>query len=109
MKLAVPYDTVSGQVFRQFEQTPVLKLYTVEDGEVFSSELVGTMAEGVQDIIGLLQMLEADGLLCGDMEESTRQLLHDEGIVFYSGFYEDADEAVSDFLNGFVLFGPDDG
>ena len=108
MKLAVPYDTVSGEVFRIFEKTPVLKIYTVEDGEIYSSEMVGTMAESVQDIIDLMQMLETDGLLCGDMDESTRQLLHNEGVVFYSGFYEKADEAVQDFLDGLILFGPDD-
>ena len=66
------------------------------------------MAESTEDIIGLLQMLEADGLLCGDLDKSTCNLLHDEGIVFYSGFYEDADEAVQDFLDGLVLFGDDD-
>ncbi len=108
MKLAVPYDTASGKVFRCLEQTPVLKIYTIENGAVDTSELVGTMAETPDDIIGLLQMLETDGLLCGDMAETTRQLLHDEGLVFYSGFYDDADEAVQDFLDGYVIFGDDD-
>lgn len=108
MKLAVPYDTMSGKVFWILEKTPVLKLYTIENGEIDSSELIGTMAECTEDIVGLMQMMEADGLLCGDIEESTRRLLHEEGLLFYSGFYEDADEAVQDFLDGLVVFGPDD-
>lgn len=108
MKLAVTYDNESGQVFRIFEDTKVLKIYEISDGEVVHSELVGTMAEKTEDIIGLIGMLEADGVLCGDISPETMELLNSEGILFYSGFYEDADEAVSDFINGFVLIGPDD-
>lgn len=107
MKLAVTYDNESGQVFRVFEETRVLKIYDISDGEIVHSELVGTMAEKTEDIIGLIGTMEADGVLCGDLAPETMELLNSEGILFYSGFYEDADEAVNDFINGFVLIGPD--
>ena len=107
MKLAVTYDNNSGRVFRVFEETRVLKIYEIADGEVVHTELVGTMAESTADIVGLIGMMEADGVLCGDVRPDTMKLLEGEGILFYSGFYEDADEAVSDFINGFVLIGPD--
>lgn len=108
MKLAVTYDNTNGRVFREFEKTRVIKIYEVEDGEIINSELVGTMAKTVEDIIGIITMLDADGVLCGDLEKDTMEILNDEGILYYSGFYEDADEAVRDFINGFVLIGPDD-
>ncbi len=108
MKLAVTYHSDNGQVFRQFEKTKVLKLYEIENGEVVHTELVGTMAESVSDIVGLIGMMEADGVLCGDLLPETITLLNEEGILFYSGFYEDADEAVQDFIDGYILFGPDE-
>ncbi len=108
MKLAVCYDAVNGQVFREFEKTRILKFYDIEDGEIISSELTGTMAESVEDIVGLAGMMEADGILCGDILPASRILLDNEGILYYSGFYDDADEAVHDFINGYVLIGPDD-
>lgn len=108
MKLAVTYDNLNGQVFRDFEQTKVLKIYEIENGEIDHSEMVGTMAESVDDIVGLIGMMEADGVLCGDMLENTRSLLDNEGILYYTGFYGDADEAVQDFIDGYVLLGPDD-
>ena len=108
MKLAVTYDNTNGTVFREFEKTRVIKIYEVEDGEIISSELVGTMAKTTEDIIGAITMLDADGVLCGDLTKETMAMLDDEGILYYSGFYEDGDEAVRDFINGYVLIGPDD-
>lgn len=108
MKLAVTYDNTNGRVFREFEKTRVIKVYEVNDGEIVDSELVGTMAKTVEDIIGVITMLDADGVLCGDLERSSMELLDNEGILYYSGFYDDADEAVRDLINGYVLFGPDD-
>ncbi len=108
MILAVTYDQETGNIFPRLEEAKVLKVYEFIGGELVNSELVGTMAESVEDIIGLVMMLEADGILCGSLLEETRSLLQDEGIEYYSGFEGDADEAARDFIDGFVLLGPDD-
>ena len=108
MKLAVTVDPSDNSVFRVFEDTRVIWIYTIENGEITDSEMVGTMAESVDDIVGVVMMMEADGILCGDITAGSRRLLNDEGITFYSGFYGNADEAVSDFINGYVIFGPDE-
>ena len=108
MKLALAFDPDSGRVYRDFESTKVLKIYTVEGDTVTESEMVGTMAESTEDIIGVAMMMEADCILCGDILPESRELLDNEGIVFYSGFYGNADDAVSDFVNGYVVFGPDE-
>ena len=86
MKLALAFDPDSGRVHRDFESTKVLKIYTVEGDTV----------------------TESDCILCGDILPESRELLDNEGIVFYSGFYGNADDAVSDFVNGYVVFGPDE-
>lgn len=108
MKLIMTYDPETEMVFQEFEQTKVVKVYEIEDGEIVHSELVGTMAEGVEDIISLILLMDADGVLCGEIRPETRALLDEEGVVYYSGFDEKADDAVDSFINGYVVFGPDD-
>ncbi len=108
MKLAVTVDPSDNSVFRVFEDTRVLWIYTVEDFEIIDSEMVGTMAESVDDIIGVVMMMEAECILCGDITAESRSKLDDEGILYYSGFYGNADDAVKDFINGYVIFGPDE-
>ena len=108
MKLALTYDPDNDRVYREFETTKVMKVYDTEDGEILNSELVGTMAETVDDIISLIMLLDADCVLCGDLKKETREMLDDEGILYYSGFDEPADEAVESFINGYVVFGPDE-
>ena len=108
MKLALCYDNETGNVCHEFEKTKVLKIYEAENGEILSSELIGTMAESAEDIVGLIGMMEADGVLCGDITDQSRELLNEEGILLYSGLYDNADEAVRDFISGYLIFGPDD-
>ncbi len=108
MKLAVVYDSNNGRVCRHFENAKVIKLYETEDREIVHTEMVGTMAESTEDILGLILMLDADCVLCDEISADSMELLNSEGILFYSGMEHDADEAVEAFINGYVMFGPDD-
>ncbi len=108
MKLAAAYDNGNGRICKKLENAKVLKVYEIEDGEIINTEMVGTMADGVEDIISLIMLLEADCVLCDEIARKTMDLLNDEGILFYSGFDDDADEAVDSFINGYVVFGPDE-
>lgn len=108
MKLAVTVDPSDNSVFRVFEDAKVVMIYNVEDFEIIDSEMVGTMDESVSDIISVIMMMEAECILCGDITEESRSRLDDEGILYYSGFYGNADEAVHDFINGYIVFGPDE-
>lgn len=108
MKLAVVFDGESEEICKDFEQAKVIKLYETEDREIVHTEMVGTMAESVEDILGLILMLDADCVLCDEIGREAMELLSDEGILFYSGLHGEADEAVEDFINGYIFFGPDD-
>lgn len=108
MKLAVTVDPSDNSVFRVFEDTRVITIYNVDNFEITESEMVGTMDENVNDIISVVMMMEAECILCGDITEESRSRLDDEGILYYSGFYGNADEAVHDFINGYIVFGPDE-
>lgn len=108
MKLAAVYDRESGKISRQFEDARVLKIYETDGDEIISTEEVGTMAETVQDIISLITLIEADCVFCDEMEKATMELLKEEGVLYYSGFDDYADEVAFAFVNGYIVFGPDD-
>ncbi len=108
MKLAVVYDSESGNICDNFEDAKVLKIYDVEDREIFHTENIGTMAESTEDILSLITMMEADCVLCDNITPESIELLKEEGILLYSNLDGDADDIVFAFINGYLIFGPDD-
>lgn len=108
MKLAVVYDSATGNICDNFEDASVLKIYDVEDREIFHTENIGTMAESPEDILSLITMMEADCVLCDNIKPESIELLKEEGILLYSNLDGDADDIVFAFINGCLIFGPDD-
>ncbi len=108
MKIAVVYDSESGNIHESFEDAKVLRIYDIEDREIFHTENIGTMAESPKDILGLIHMMEADCVLCDNITPYSIELLKEEGILLYSGLDGEADGIVYAFINGYLIFGPDD-
>ncbi len=108
MKIAVVYDSESGNIHESFEDAKVLRIYDIEDREIFHTENIGTMAESPQDILDLIHMMEADCVLCDNITPYSIELLKEEGILLYSGLDGEADGIVYAFINGYLIFGPDD-
>ncbi len=98
MKIAVTYD--NGQVWQHFGKTEQFKLYTVEDGKVVSSEVVGTGGEGHGALAGFLAEHKADAVICGGVGSPMVGLLESFGIKAYPGVTGSADEAVERLLAG---------
>ncbi|MBR0373927.1 MAG: FKBP-type peptidyl-prolyl cis-trans isomerase [Mogibacterium sp.] len=98
MLIAVTYD--NGSVFQHFGRTEQFKLYEVRDGQVLSSEVVGTGGEGHEALAGVLSSYGVDLLICGGLGDGAQAALADAGIVVFSGAEGDADEAVAAFLRG---------
>ena len=53
-------------------------------------------------------MMEADCVLCDNITPYSIELLKEEGILLYSGLDGEADGIVYAFINGYLIFGPDD-
>ena len=98
MLIAVTYD--NGSVFPHFGRTEHFKLYEVRDGQVLSSEVVGTGGEGHEALAGVLSGYGVNLLICGGLGDGAQAALTDAGIVVCSGAEGDADEAVAAFLRG---------
>ena len=98
MKIAVTYD--NGLVFQHFGKTKEFKLYTVEDGKIVSSEILGSGSAGHEALAGVLKDAEVDTLICGGLGGGAQAALAEMGIKVISGAAGNADKAVEEFLAG---------
>ena len=94
MKFAVTYD--NGQIFQHFGHTEYMKLYTVENGEVVSSEVKSTNGSGHGALAGFLQANGVNVLICGGIGGGAQMALADAGIKLYGGCMGEADRAIAD-------------
>lgn len=105
MRIAVTYE--NGQIFQHFGRTEQFKVYDVQDGEVLSSEVVGTNGSGHGALAGVLTALKADALICGGIGGGAQAALAAAGIRLYGGVSGGADEAVAALLKGELSFDSD--
>ena len=105
MKIAVTYE--DGQVFQHFGHTSQFKLYEVENGQVISSQVVGTNGQGHGALAGLLRQMQADVLICGGIGGGAQAALAQAGIRLFGGVSGPADEAVQALLSGALRYDPD--
>ena len=98
MKIAVTYD--NGEVFQHFGRTESFKVYEVEDGEIVSSEIIGSNGTGHGALAGLLAGEGIKVLICGGIGEGAQTALADAGIELVSGTEGNTDEIVEAFLKG---------
>lgn len=98
MKIAVTYD--NGEVFQHFGHTETFKVYEVENGEVVSSEVIGSNGSGHGALAALLSDRAIDVLICGGIGGGAQAALAENGIELCAGASGDADAAVAAYLRG---------
>lgn len=104
MNIAVTYE--AGLVFQHFGHTSSFKLYQVEDNAVVASRVVETGGSGHGALAGFLKSLNVDVLICGGIGPGAQTALAEAGIQLYGGVHGDADDAVTDFLAGQLVYNP---
>ena len=104
MKIAVTYE--NGMIFQHFGHTQEFKVYTVEDGKVIDSQIVGAGGSGHGALAGLLANHEIDALICGGIGGGAQNALASVGIRLYGGVSGEADAAVEALLAGKLDFNP---
>ena len=105
MRIAVTYE--NGQIFQHFGRTEQFKVYDVQDGNIVSSEVVGTGGSGHGALAGVLTALKVDTLICGGIGAGAQTALAEAGVCLYGGVSGSADEAVDKLLAGNLAFDPD--
>ena len=105
MRIAVTYE--NGQIFQHFGRTEQFKVYDVQDGNIVSSEVVGTGGSGHGALAGVLTALKVDTLICGGIGGGAQAALAAAGIRLYGGVSGGADAAVQALLQNELAFDPD--
>lgn len=105
MKIAVPYE--NGRIFQHFGHTEAFKLYEIEGGKIVGSEMTATNGSGHGALVGLLERLGVDTLICGGIGGGAQTALTSAGIRLYAGVQGEADTAVENYLAGNLAFDPD--
>ena len=98
MKVAVTYE--NGNIFQQFGRTEFFKVYEVEDGQIISSEVIGSNGVGHGALAGLLSDQAVDVLICGGIGGGAQAALEEAGVRLCAGAEGDADQAVEAYLKG---------
>lgn len=101
MRVAVSYD--NGNVFGHFGKTEQFKIYNIENNSVVSSEIISTNGSGHSELVGILEDLGADVLICGGIGSGALDDLDYAGIAVVSGAEGNADDAVAAFLRDELL------
>ena len=105
MKIAVTYD--KGDVFQHFGHTEEVKIYSVEDGKIVSSEVVSTNGSGHSAIAQFLADNSVDTLICGGIGGCAQKALAENNIKLYGGVSGSADDAVTSLLGGTLSYDPE--
>lgn len=98
MRIAVTYE--NGKVFGHFGHTEEFKVYEVEDGQVKSSEVIGSEGQGHGALAELLDDKNIDVLICGGIGGGAFDALSERGIEVVAGTEGDVDAAVEAYLKG---------
>ena len=98
MKIAVTYD--NGEVFQHFGHSEQFKIYEIEEGQVVSSQIIGTDGSGHEALAGLLASQAVDVLICGGIGGGAQAALEENGVELCAGASGSADEAVAAYLRG---------
>lgn len=98
MKLAVTYNPENGEIFQHFGRTETFKVYDLADGKIQKAEVCSTQGQGHGALVGVLQQLGAEAVICGGIGGGAQEGLKKAGIAFYGGCSGRADQAVEDFL-----------
>ena len=98
MKVAVTYE--NGNIFQHFGRTEFFKVYEVEDGQIISSEVIGSNGVGHGALAGLLSDQAVDVLICGGIGGGAQAAQEEAGVRLCAGAEGDADQAVEAYLKG---------
>lgn len=106
MRIAVSYDPATGMVAEHFGHAEFLKLYTEDDGVVFT-DVMPSPANGHDGVTAFLASQGVDVVICDQLGEEARDALFHAEIAVFPGAYGPADEIVVALLENRLIYEPD--
>ena len=104
MRVAVTHE--NGQIFGHFGRTETFKVYEIENGQIVSSQVVGTDGQGHGALAIILNEMHIDALICGGRGGGAQMALAQLGIRLYGGCQGSCDDAVVALIEGRLDYNP---
>lgn len=98
MKVALPYQ--DGVLFEHFGRADTFKIYTIEDIQPVTGEVVTMEDVSHEAVARALKSRGVDVVICGSIGEHAREAVEGEHILVFSGVTGAADEVIDRFLQG---------
>lgn len=105
MKIAVNYE--NGMVYQHFGDTPMFKIYNVEDKKIISTQLIQANPQGHRTLAPQLINEGVNVVICGSLGIPMVQLLQQGNIEICANVNEKADDAVQQYLDGTLVYSLD--
>lgn len=102
MRISVNYD--KGQIFQHFGQTEMFKIYDVEDGKIVNQFMLPAVAQGHGALAQQLIANKVNVAICGGLGMGMLNALESGGIEVCANVTGNADDAVSAYLSGNLLY-----
>jgi len=104
MRVAITFD--NGQVFQHFGHAEHFSIYTIEENNIVSSEIMDTNGQGHSALAAFLKENKVDVLICGGIGGGAQVALNEAGIKIYGGVKGTVEKSIKAFLNGTLIFDP---
>ena len=98
MKIAVPVK--NENIYQHFGMAAAFKIYTIENQQIVSTEVVETNGRGHGAMLDLLLNNQVNCVICGGIGEGAIANLTQVGIELVAGITAQSDEAVKAYLAG---------
>lgn len=101
MKIAVAYD--NGTVFQHFGRTETFKIYTIENNDVVSTDIINSNGAGHEALADFLAENGVNTVICGGLGGGALNALTAANIDVCAGAEGNSDDAVKAYLNGELI------
>lgn len=100
LRIAVPYDQESGNIFEHFGHTEFFAVYDVTDKDIVEAEVYSSDGVGHEALAQALYNTGVNLLICGGIGQGAMDALVGSGVAVISGVSGPANDAVEAFLAG---------
>ena len=105
MRVAVCYKT-DNTVYSHYGRAEQFMLYDIENKEVKNKEILIVYKMVPTSVAKHLANHGVDVVICGNIGDSARNKVYEQGLILYAGVEGNCDEVVQDFINGTLKYDP---
>lgn len=102
MRVVMTYE--NEYVGQHFGRTEYFKLYDIQDGIIQNEQVVSTNGQGHGALIGVLEELKADALICGGIGMGARSGLEELNIDLLPGVEGKCDDVIKAYLDNTLSY-----